>query len=175
MTEDELKIFIRGTEHFFEASTSARAKVSTPYVMESDDRVVYDFSAIIGVSGSQRGCVYYSAPRDMVRELVEYLGETLTDDEIYADYVGEIANTISGNARASLGSGFMISVPVVFTAGSGESKVRFPPDIPAFVVPLEWRGYQSSLIMALKENEPIEDGIDTESLEDDLIESETLT
>lgn len=155
MTEDELKIFIRGTENFFEVSTSTKAKVSTPYVMETDDRVVYDFSAIIGVSGSQRGCVYYSAPRDMVRELVEGLGETLSDDTIFADYVGEIANTISGNAREFLGSGFMISVPVVFS-GDGENKVRFPKDIPAFVVPLEWKGYQSSLIMALKQNDPVE-------------------
>jgi chemotaxis protein CheX len=174
MTEDELKIFIRGTEHFFEASTSAPAKVSTPYVMESDDRVVYDFSAIIGVSGTQHGCVYYSAPRDMVRELVEHLGETMTSDTIYADYVGEIANTISGNAREFLGSGFMISVPVVFTAGSSESRVRFPRDIPAFVVPLEWKGYQSSLIMALKDDGPAE-LVEEIELEDEPIESEEIS
>lgn len=153
MNEEDLKSFVHGTERYFETVTAVPANVSTPYIMEKDDRVMYDFSAVIGVSGQQRGCVYYSAPRDMVRELVGHLGETKMDDEIFADCVGEIANTISGNARESLGSGFMISVPVVFTHGSERGDVRFPQDIPPIVIPLEWKNYRSSLIIALKAND----------------------
>jgi chemotaxis protein CheX len=171
MTEDDLKIFIQGTERFFTNVTAMPAKVSTPYIMESDDRVVYDFSAIIGVSGSQRGCVYYSAPREMVKELVGHLGETKTTDDILADYVGEIANTVSGNARETLGTNFMISVPVVFS-GSAGGDVRFPRDIPAFVIPLEWKGHQSSLIIALKENVAADGGADFSMLEDDAVGAE---
>ena len=168
-TEENLKSFIHGTERYFQTVTATPAAVSTPYVMEKDDRVVYDFSAVIGVSGQQRGCVYYSAPREMVRELVGHLGETMMNDEIFADYVGEIANTISGNAREQLGPGFMISVPVVFTTGADGGGVRFPQDIATIVIPLEWKNYRSSLILALKETDPSESAprADLSKLDDD--------
>ncbi|HEY0798132.1 MAG TPA: chemotaxis protein CheX [Candidatus Baltobacteraceae bacterium] len=151
MSEDDLKVFIKGTEHFFAQVATSPAEVSTPFVKESTDRVIYDFSAVIGISGTQRGCVYYTAPRDMVRDLVSQLGEPEQSDEIFADYVGEIANTISGNAREHLGTGFMISVPVVFCEADN---VRFPSDAPAFVIPIMWNGYRSSLILCLKDDEP---------------------
>ena len=64
----------------------------------------------------------------MVEELMMLVGEHEHSDEFCADFVGEIANTISGNARERLGSGFMISVPVVFFGASQD--VRFPADLP---------------------------------------------
>ena len=154
MSEDDLKVFVKGTERFFSQVTATAAEVSTPFVREQKDRVVSDFSAVIGVSGTQRGCVYFTAPREMVADLVKRLGETEMTDEIYADYVGEIANTISGNAREFLGSGFMISVPVVCSGPSHD--VRFPRDMPAFVIPIMWSGHNSSLILCLKDDVEIE-------------------
>lgn len=153
MNEDDLKVFIRGAERFFAQTSKTEVKVSTPYVMQSDDRVMYDFSAIIGVSGSQRGVVYLSSPRDMLAELVSEIGETKIDDAILADYVGEIANTVSGNAREYFAQNFMISVPVVFTGQGAKQNVHFPRDIPAFMIPLERKGYQSSLIICLKDED----------------------
>jgi chemotaxis protein CheX len=150
MSEDDLKVFIKGTENFFSQVATSPAEVSTPFVKEAMDRVIYDFSAVIGISGTQRGCVYYTAPRDMVRDLVLQLGETEQSDDILADYVGEIANTISGNAREYLGTGFMISPPVVFCEAGD---VRFPGDAPAFVIPIMWSGHRSSLILCLKDDE----------------------
>ena len=41
------------------------------------------------------------------------LGETDTSEEMLIDTVGEVANTLSGNARESLGKNFIISVPKV--------------------------------------------------------------
>jgi chemotaxis protein CheX len=151
VTEDDLKIFVTGASHYFAQVANSTAEIATPFVKEPADRVMYDFSAVIGITGSQRGCVYYSAPRDMVAELVARLGEPDTDDDILADYVGEIANTISGNAREQLGSGFMISVPVVFR-GRAED-VRFPRDTPAFVIPVYWNRHRSALIICLKDGE----------------------
>ena len=169
MTEGDLKIFIRGTENFFTRVTKVPATIGTPYIME-DDRVVYDFSAVIGVSGSQRGCVYYSAPRAMIEELVKHLGETMTTDAILADYVGEIANTVAGNARKDLGSSFMISYPVVFSGAVKGGDVHFPRGVPAFVIPLDWQGHQSSLIICLEENITADLGhaIDFSAIDDDL-------
>ncbi len=158
--EDDLKVFVRGTEYFFAQVTSTRAEVSTPFIREASDRVIDDFSAVIGISGVQRGCVYYTAPREMVRELVTHYGETDPSDDLFADCVGEIANTISGNAREFLGPGFMISVPVVFR-GRAED-VRFPQDVPAFVIPISWNGYRSSLILCLKRDDKEQPSFDRE-------------
>jgi chemotaxis protein CheX len=164
LPEDDLKVFVKGTEYFFLQVTSTRAEVSTPFIKEPKDRVIDDFSAVIGISGSQRGCVYYSAPREMIRELVTHYGETEASDDLYADCVGEIANTISGNAREYLGPGFMISVPVVFR-GRAED-VRFPHDAPAFVIPILWNGHRSSLILCLKKDEKEPPTFDPEMLKE---------
>lgn len=150
MSEDDLKVFVKGAERFFMQAASTPAEVSTPFVKEDADHVIYDFSAVIGITGTQRGCVYYTAPRAMVRELVKQIGETEQSDDILADYVGEITNTISGNAREHLGAGFMISIPVVFR---GAENVRFPSGTPAFVIPILWSGHRSSLILSLKDED----------------------
>ncbi len=149
--EEDLKVFVRGAEFFFQQVTATRAEVSTPFIREPSDRVIDDFSAVIGISGVQRGCVYYTAPRAMVQELVTHYGETDPSDDLFADCVGEIANTISGNAREFLGPGFMISVPVVFSGRADD--VRFPQDVPAFVIPISWNGHRSSLILCLKRDD----------------------
>jgi chemotaxis protein CheX len=126
--------------------------VGTPFLRDETDHVMADFSAVIGISGNQRGCVYYTAPRAMVQALAEIFGESDLSDDICADFVGEIANTISGNARVDLGPGFLISVPVVIR-GRAED-VRFPDDAPAFVIPINWSGHSSTLIICLKD-EPL--------------------
>lgn len=164
MREEDLKIFVKGTEHFFKQVTKVAAEVSSPFIKESGDHVMNDFSAVIGISGKHRGCVYYTAPREMVGELMGHFGETDRSDDLLSDCVGEIANTISGNARQHLGPGFMISVPVVIQ-GKAED-VRFPKDAPAFVIPITWNGYRSSLILCLKNGEKETPALDLGSLED---------
>ncbi len=108
-----------------------------------------DFSAAIGISGPRRGCVYYTAPRAMARQLAEDLGEPDTSDALCADLVGEVANTISGNACEELGASFLISVPVVLV-GRPEA-VRFPEGVPTFLIPVFWRGHKSLLVICLEE------------------------
>lgn len=158
MTDSDLKVFVAGTSKFFREVGLSEAEVSTPFVREDSDRVTYEFSAVIGVSGTQRGCVYFSAPRMMVEEIMRTVGEPDFADENCADLVGEIANTVSGNAREFLGSGFMISVPVVFYGPSQD--VRFPPDMPCFVIPIIWNGHRSSLIICLKDQPKAKGGVE---------------
>jgi chemotaxis protein CheX len=153
MPEDDLKVFVKGTEHFFHHITALPAEVSTPFIKEHGDRVILDFSAVIGISGSQRGCVYYTATREMIVDLLPHFGETDNNDDLLADCVGEIANTISGNAREYLGPNFMISVPVVFCGRPDD--VRFPQEAPCFVLPIDWNGHRSSLILCLKRDDDL--------------------
>ncbi len=149
MTEDDLKVFVHGAARFFSKISPTPAEVGTPFVRDESDQVMSDFSAVIGISGNQRGCVYYTAPRDMVQALADIFGEPDLSDDICADFVGEIANTISGNARHDLGPGFLISVPVVIRGRAQD--VRFPDNAPAFVIPINWSGHRSTLIICLKE------------------------
>ena len=150
--EEDLKVFVHGAARFFSKISPTPAEVGTPFLRDETDHVMSDFSAVIGISGNQRGCVYYTAPRGMVQALAEIFGESDLSDDICADFVGEIANTISGNARVDLGPGFLISVPVVIR-GRAED-VRFPDDAPAFVIPINWSGHSSTLIICLKD-EPV--------------------
>lgn len=149
MTEDELRVFVVGAARFFGIISQTSAQVGTPYLREASDRVMSDFSAVIGISGVRRGCVYYTAPRAKAEALATLFGETDLSDEICGDVVGEIANTISGNAREHLGAGFLISVPVVIRGRADD--VQFPDDAPAFVIPIHWSGHRSTLIICLKD------------------------
>jgi chemotaxis protein CheX len=61
--------------------------------------------------------------------------------------VGEIANTISGNAREELGGGFMISTPFLLS-GSNDS-VRPAHGAPCFILPFEWNSHSSRVLITL--------------------------
>jgi chemotaxis protein CheX len=67
--------------------------------------------------------------------------------ETMRDLVGEVANTISGNARRDFGRDFVISVPNVL---SGE-KPEFPqkPGQRSFIIPINWRSHSAKLIVSL--------------------------
>jgi chemotaxis protein CheX len=64
------------------------------------------------------------------------------------DLVGEVANTISGNARRDFGKDFMISVPQV-VAGDPE-KVQTPDNTRSFVIPINWRSHSAQLVVCLE-------------------------
>jgi chemotaxis protein CheX len=63
------------------------------------------------------------------------------------DLVGEVANTISGNARRDLGKGFVISVPSV-VANTAEGVVT--PHARSFVIPINWRTHAAKLVVCLQ-------------------------
>jgi chemotaxis protein CheX len=83
----------------------------------------------------------------MLTVLLMKMQENDFSHETMRDLVGEVANTISGNARRDFGREFVISVPSVL---SGEK-----PDIPhrpgqrAFIIPINWRSHSAKLIVSL--------------------------
>ncbi len=84
----------------------------------------------------------------MLTHLLTCLGETEISSENHCDVVGEVANTISGNARKSFGREFMISVPVVI---QGEpERIKLPKDIRSFVIPLTWHHNDAALVINLE-------------------------
>ena len=57
---------------------------------------------MIGISGARKGIVYFTAPRGMLTVLLMRMQETDSSDENIKDLVGEVANTISGNAPMTI-------------------------------------------------------------------------
>jgi chemotaxis protein CheX len=65
-------------------------------------------TGVIGISGEARGAVCFTANGVMLENILSFLNEAPIDRSIICDLVGEIANTLSGNAR-EFGKDFLIS------------------------------------------------------------------
>ena len=145
---EEVRTFVQGTVHFFETATGHAATVGSPYLCIDKSAVVQDYAGVIGISGNREGKVYFTAPRGMLSVMLMCMNETDTGEQNVRDLVGEVANTISGNARRDFGKDFMISVPTV-VAGEPE-KVVTPDNIRSFVIPINWRSHSAQLVVCLE-------------------------
>jgi chemotaxis protein CheX len=148
MSETDLHFFIDSTVNYFEEVTSEKAVSGIPYIKD-ESPVVLEYTGIIGISGKRKGSIYITTTEAMLYEIAHIiLGiEEVKRDDI-KDLVGEIANTISGNVRQAYGSDFMISVPVVVEGKAKDIKV--PNNIQSFVIPLNWRNFESFLVVCLE-------------------------
>lgn len=147
MKEADLNVFIDGAVRYFSQVSGVSARVGTPYLIYRQSATGRGYTGIIGVTGERRGSVFFTAPKVLVKVLLMSLGEDDTTHENMCDVVGEVANTISGNARQSFGKEFMISSPVVVSGGS--DKLNLPADVRSYVVPIAWRGYEAGLVISL--------------------------
>ena len=147
MDESILNIFAASIIRYFTTTTDQPAVMGTPFLGHEDEKVALDFSAIIGISGTYRGNIYYTAPRSKLHALLPLLGENELTDHLCGELVGEITNTISGNAREELGGGFMISTPFLLS-GSNDS-VRPAHGAPCFILPIEWNSHSSRVLVTL--------------------------
>src|ERR1700689_1252583 len=138
--ERELKTFVDGTTQYFETAVQQPASIGSPY-LASGAPTILDYTGVINISGRREGVVYFTAPRAMLTVLLMKMQENDFSHETMRDLVGEVANTISGNARRDFGRDFVISVP---SGLSGEK-----PDIPqkpgqrAFIIPINWRSHSA--------------------------------
>ena len=148
MKKEDLQVFIDGVTHYFNQSSETPAVVQTPYLEDKEVAINYEYTGIIGVSGKKKGCVYFTAPESLIRQLLLVMGENNNSNEALLDLVGEVANTISGNARRYFGSEFMISVPVVV---KGETKrIKLPNKLRSYVIPVTWSNFEAALVISLE-------------------------
>ena len=75
LNDTDLRVFIKGANHYFAETTSVPAEIGVPYETTGNEAVMLDFSAIIGVTGNHTGCVFFTAPRAMILQLVRNFGE----------------------------------------------------------------------------------------------------
>ena len=148
LQEQELKTFVEGTTNYFEVAAQQPATVGSPYLVTDGTPAVHEYTGVITVSGRREGVVYFTAPKAMLTVLLMKMQENDFSHENMRDLVGEVANTISGNARRDFGNEFVISVPSVLTGERND-----PPLISgarSFVIPINWRSHSAKLVVSLK-------------------------
>lgn len=147
MEETILKIFAQSITRYFATVAGGEAVLGTPYLSADNESIAYDFSAVIGITGTHRGNIYYTAPREKLHALLPLIGEAAPDDRLCAELVGEITNTISGNAREQLGPGFMISTP--FILEGRPLSVHAAKDTTCYILPVTWNHHRSRVLVSL--------------------------
>ena len=97
------KAFIAATNNILSTMANITPTAGKPFV-KKDHTALGEFSAIIGVTGDHRGSICVTFTREGATSAVKaMLGddiENLEQDAI--DTVGEIANMVSGQARAAI-------------------------------------------------------------------------
>lgn len=146
-TED-IEVFSAAIAHFFDTYTGETANVRSAYLLEANQSVLWnDFNGLIEISGDYAGSVCFSAPRAMLSHVLLKMGETIFTDDRHSDIVGEIANTLSGQARRHFGDRLHISPPRL--ADPSLVDVEFSPDRRPYAIPLLWHGYEANLVVRL--------------------------
>lgn len=147
MVEAEIEVFIQSVENYFSKRSQEKIIVETPYLTNNITNVLSDFTGIISISGAYRGCIYFTAPAEFLKQIILAHGQSNFSIEILEDAIGEITNTLSGNSRKSLGRQFVISVPHVIH-GSAHA-LELTDGAHSFVVPLKWYDYSAAMIVSV--------------------------
>ena len=141
LSEVELKLFVESVRRYFQVCTRQEPQITSAF-LGTGDIEGFDFNGIVTFSGAYNGHVIVSMPSQLLRELLLLQGETDLGEGNLLDAVGEIANTLGGNARKALGSSLQISVPVKLHGASGiKARVRRHP----YVITLRWN-HQPALV-----------------------------
>lgn len=139
LNETDLKLFVDSIRTYLKVTTRQEPQITSAF-LGTEDLEGFEFNGIVTFSGSHNGHVVVSMPARLVREILLLQHETDLRDSNLLDAVGEIANTLAGNARKSLGSKLDISVPVkVQGLNSIKARVRKHP----YVITLRWNHYEA--------------------------------
>lgn len=141
LREDDLRMFVESIKRYLLVTTRQEPQLTSAFLGTADVEG-YEFNGIVTFSGSYNGHVVVSMPAKLVREILLLQHETDLSDGNLLDAVGEIANTLAGNARKSLGSDLQISLPMKMQGAHGmTARVRKRP----YVITLRW-GHHSAMV-----------------------------
>ncbi|GAA6139108.1 hypothetical protein NBRC116583_28550 [Arenicella sp. 4NH20-0111] len=150
MQSEDLAVFVDGIANYFNSTTEHEASVGTPFLSKEVNSFISDFTGIIGISGNRKGSIFFSAPKYMLVHVLSGMGLISSKDAKLMDLVGEICNTVSGNARREFGEDFNISVPITIQGKPEEMGVSEVANI--YVIPIEWQQQRANLIVNLEES-----------------------
>ncbi len=155
--EDTIRFFVWSVWNFFKTTTGIEPEIGAPYLFGNFKH--NDYTGIIGVSGSQKGAVYFTMSKKLLDDILTVNYPSLKAqnipekelDHMRADYSGEMANIISGNVRNYLGEQFLISVPV--TIAAPKSEMRLSNGVLGIIFPIKWSDNQCHLVLSLENNQ----------------------
>jgi len=147
-TETEVSVFLDSVLNYFGTTVQQPAVCGTPFLAIDKTPELSDFTGLIKISGKYAGVVAFTAPKSMLCVMLMRMQETDMSHENLCDLVGEIANTLSGNARRDFGHQFNISVPTVSVGR--KNTLELPEGARPIVIPIGWRNYSSSLVVYLQ-------------------------
>lgn len=151
MKEEKLQVFLEGVQkYFYQMMDPEELVVGTPYLVENTVPSANDFTGVIAISGQSMGIVYFTAPKSLIERLLMLMGEDRITEELITDLVGEVANTIAGNARSEFGEKFEISVPIVLRGAPDE--ILLPRKDRSFVIPITWQNRSAAIVIALRKH-----------------------
>lgn len=150
--ENEIQVFVDAVRQYFDQITGESATLQSAYLGERESPPpTFDFTGLITISGAFTGCIYFSAPKQMVRKVLTAQGEPDHSEATMLDATGEVANTIAGNARRHFGQQLEISVPVTLQGNARDlsSTIRSHPHI----IMVGWKRLDASLIVDITRTE----------------------
>lgn len=146
LNETDLRLFVDSIKHYLKTTTRQEPQITSAFLGTGDVQG-FEFNGVVTFSGSYNGQVVVSMPARMLRELLLLQHETDMSDGNLLDAVGEIANTLAGNARKTLGTGLEISVPVKMQGAPGiKARVRKHP----FVITLRWNRHEAMVCVDME-------------------------
>lgn len=145
MNDQSLKVFVDCVANYFNTVSSHPAKIGAPFLIQNVNEYLNDYTGIIGISGNQKGSVFFSCSQRALVLLLSELGVLQSNEERLMDLVGEVCNTVAGNARREFGDQFMLTVPVVIKGEAEKVKVAAVTKI--YVIPVLWRKMKANLII----------------------------
>lgn len=151
MEHAQLQVFIKSVVEYFNKVTGTVIDIGVPFLRDDDKKILLEYTGAIGISGRVRGAIYLTADDKFLSELIDKITPGLEKTEQHlSGMVGELANTISGNAQKTLGQDYHISVPIVFTNPNTADKSTLEIQASTFVIPLRWNNHNAFLVVGLE-------------------------
>lgn len=148
LTAEDIEVFCEAISAFFLNMTREPALVRTAYLLEERAPILWgDFNGVIKVAGGFRGSITFSAPRGMLAQVLEAIGEPEQSTEKCLDVVGEIANMLSGRARRHFGENLDIAPPAACLRAA-PCLAPHASGTP-YAIPLLWRNFEANLVVHL--------------------------
>lgn len=147
MDQTTIQTFINVVQNIFEnlSRPKSESEIKTPYILDSEElnKITFDYSGIIEVSGQNSGVAMLTLPKSMVVEILSLKGTSIINGDLMMDCVGELANQICGNCRKYFGAGFKISIPKKFEQNVPK-ELFTPHGSKVCVIPINWKSPNSS-------------------------------
>ncbi|WP_085314360.1 chemotaxis protein CheX [Derxia lacustris] len=148
LNEKDIRVFVSAVERYFQQITATAPTLRSAWLSTGDNALpVHEFTGLIGVSGDFDGAIYFSTGQATLEHLLVSMREPLRDEANLLDAVGEIANTLAGNAREYFGERLVISVPMSMRGPSAVLQARACTH--PYVIGVQWQRHEAVLVVNL--------------------------